>query len=75
MLRNLDVDHLFITGGAATGCVSKTTREGAGLGFRLTLVEDALHPAGSPHVQEVLSKYGDIRTTTEVIEELTGKSE
>ena len=70
MLRNLGVQHFYITGGAATGCVSKTTREGVGLGYGVTVVADALYPAESPHVDELLAKYADVRSTDSIVEEL-----
>ncbi len=70
ILRNLDVGHFYITGGAAAGCVSETVRDASAFGYQLTIVEDALYPAESPHVQESLAKYGDVKTTESVLETL-----
>jgi nicotinamidase-related amidase len=70
VLRNLDVNHCIITGGAVHGCVEDTVREGAGLGYRLTLVPDALYRPNSPTI-EVMNNYVEFKNTAEVLAELT----
>ena len=44
MLRNLGVNFAIVTGGSVVGCVADSTREGVGLGYRMTLVGDATYP-------------------------------
>ncbi|MEE8113085.1 MAG: isochorismatase family cysteine hydrolase [Nitrososphaerales archaeon] len=44
MLRNLGVNLLLISGGSVVGCVSDSTREGIGLGYREIVVADATYP-------------------------------
>jgi nicotinamidase-related amidase len=68
MLRNLGVNFVIVTGGSVVGCVADSTREGVGLGYRMTLVSDATYP---PEKRELaypaLASRLDIRTTDEVI--------
>lgn len=68
MLRNLGVNFVIVTGGSVVGCVADSTREGVGLGYRMTLVGDATYP---PEKRELaypaLASRLDIRTTDEVI--------
>jgi ureidoacrylate peracid hydrolase len=71
ILRNLGVNHCIVTGGAVHGCVEDTVREGAGLGYRLTLVPDALYRPNSPTI-EVMKNYADLKNTGEVLVELNG---
>jgi nicotinamidase-related amidase len=69
VLRNLGVSHCVVTGGAVHGCVEDTVREGAGLGYQLTLVPDALYRPNSPTI-EVMKDYVRFKTTAEVLAEL-----
>jgi len=69
VLRNLGVNHCIITGGAVHGCVEDTVREGAGLGYRLTLVRDALYRPNSQTI-EVMNNYVEFKNTAEVLAEL-----
>jgi nicotinamidase-related amidase len=68
MLRNLGVNFVIVTGGSVVGCVADSTREGVGLGYRMTLVGDATYP---PEKRELaypaLASRLEIRTTDEVI--------
>ena len=68
MLRNLGVNFVIATGGSVVGCVADSTREGVGLGYRMTLVGDATYP---PEKRELaypaLASRLEIRTTDEVI--------
>jgi nicotinamidase-related amidase len=66
VLRNLGVNHCIVTGGAVHGCVEDTVREGAGLGYRLTLVPDALYRPNSPTI-EVMNDYVELKNTAEVL--------
>lgn len=69
VLRNLGVDHCIVTGGAVHGCVEDTVREGAGLGYRLTLVSDALYRPNSPQIA-VMADYAEIKKTEEALAEI-----
>ena len=68
MLRNLGVNFVIATGGSVVGCVADSTREGVGLGYRVTLVSDATYP---PEKRELaypaLASRLEVRTTDEVI--------
>ncbi|HEY7063206.1 MAG TPA: isochorismatase family cysteine hydrolase [Chloroflexota bacterium] len=65
-LRNLGVRHCLVSGGAVHGCLSDTVREGAGLGYALTIVADAAYPPDSPYL-ELLTHRAGIRSTDEVL--------
>jgi nicotinamidase-related amidase len=68
MLRNLDVNHIIVTGGSLVGCVADSTREGVGLGYKIILVRDAAYP---PEMRELgttaLASRLDVRTTEEAL--------
>jgi nicotinamidase-related amidase len=66
LLRNLAVNRCVVTGGAVTGCVSDTIREGAGLGYRTVVVSDATYPPGSPHLAWLAGRT-EIASTDEVM--------
>lgn len=68
-LRNAGVSHCIVTGGAVHGCVEDTVREGAGLGYRLTLVPDALYRPNSPAVG-VMGDHVEFKTTEEILAEM-----
>ncbi|MBC7737723.1 MAG: isochorismatase family protein [Candidatus Saccharibacteria bacterium] len=42
LLRDAGCDHLVVVGGEANMCVESTTRMGGNMGFRMTVVADAL---------------------------------
>ncbi len=44
LLRNLGANLLLFTGGSLTGCLSDSSREGIGLGYRAIVVADATYP-------------------------------
>ena len=67
-LRNLGVSHCLLSGGAASGCLGATLRDGAALGYRFAVVEDALYPVGSKYAA-VLADYAEMRNTAEVLGE------
>jgi nicotinamidase-related amidase len=68
-LRNLGVQHCIVTGGGVNGCVEDTVREGAGLGYRVTLVPDALYKPNLPSIA-VMAKYAEFKTTERVLADL-----
>ena len=67
-LRNLGVSHCLLSGGAASGCLGATLRDGAALGYRFAVVENALYPVGSKYAA-VLADYAEMRNTAEVLGE------
>jgi nicotinamidase-related amidase len=68
MLRNLGVNFVIVTGGSVVGCVADSTREGVGLGYRMTLVGDATYPPEKRQLAyPALASRLDIRTTDEVL--------
>jgi nicotinamidase-related amidase len=70
MLRNLGVAHCYVSGGAAGACVSETVRDAVALGYKVTVLEDAVYPANSPHLPEVLAKYSRVLSTNDATIEL-----
>ena len=73
LLRNLEVDACLITGGAVTGCVSDTVREGVGLGHPAVVISDATYPPNSPDLG-LLAGRAEIKTTDEVLAMLREES-
>lgn len=69
ILRNLGVRRCLVTGGAVSGCLSDTVREGAGLGYEITVVSDAVYPPNSPYLQ-VLAERVEVHPTEVVLAEL-----
>ena len=68
MLRNLGVNFVIVTGGSVVGCVADSTREGAGLGYRMALVADATYPPDKRELAlPALASRIEIRTTDEMI--------
>src|SRR5579883_521052 len=65
-LRNLGIRHCLVSGGAVHGCLSDTVREGAGLGYALTIVADAAYPPDSPYL-DLLRQRAAIRSTDAVL--------
>jgi nicotinamidase-related amidase len=68
ILRNLRVRRCIVTGGATSGCVSDTVREGVGLGYEMAVVSDATYPPASPYLA-VLARRGQLRTTQAILAE------
>jgi nicotinamidase-related amidase len=66
ILRNLEVAHCVVTGGAATGCLASTARDAAALGYRVTVVPDAVYPAASPYLR-IIADYGALRPTAALL--------
>ena len=66
ILRNLGVSHCVVTGGATTGCLAATVRDGAALGYRFTVVSDAVYPAGSSYLK-VFDDYGVVTPTAALL--------
>jgi nicotinamidase-related amidase len=62
ILRNAGVRHCLVTGGAVSGCVSDTIREGIGLGYEMTMISDAAYPLNAPYTKEI-AELGQVRTT------------
>jgi nicotinamidase-related amidase len=69
VLRNLKVDRCIVTGGGIYGCVEDSIREGAGFGYRFTVVSDATYEPNSP-VLKILAERADCKSTDEVLAEL-----
>ncbi len=72
ILRNLEIDSLFITGVYSNECVSTTVRDACDLGFMVTLVEDACTTV-TPQLQEftiniLRDRYARIVTTEKALE-------
>jgi len=65
-LRNLGVDRCLLAGGAASGCLAATLRDGAALGYAMTVAEDAVYPVGSKYAA-VLADYAELRKTADVL--------
>jgi nicotinamidase-related amidase len=75
ILRNLDVNRLWVTGIVTEACVELTARDGADKGYLVTLVEDCC--ASSTHAahHEAVARIGDggiikIRSHHELIDAL-----
>lgn len=65
-LRNLGISHCLLAGGAASGCLAATLRDGAALGYDFSVAEDAVYPAGSKYIP-VLGDYAALRQTAEIL--------
>ncbi|MBI4188301.1 MAG: cysteine hydrolase [Chloroflexi bacterium] len=71
LLRNLGVKTIIVTGGAITGCVSDTTREGLGLGYRTIFVPDACYsPDSRAEGVPALADRVEVKNTQEMLAEL-----
>lgn len=66
ILRNLGVTHCLLAGGAASGCLGATLREGAALGYTFEVAVDAVYPLGSEYI-EVLQDYAALRTAQDIL--------
>lgn len=65
-LRNLGITHCLLSGGAASGCLGATLRDGAALGYDFSIVEDAVYPVGSKYMA-VLESYAAMRRATDIL--------
>ncbi len=79
LLRFHKVDTLILTGGSTSGCVRATVVDGLSHGFSVTVVEDCVADRHeSPHyanLYDILAKYGDVRSFSEVEQQLlSGKA-
>lgn len=75
ILRNMNIDRLWVTGIVTEGCVELTARDAADRGYYVTLVSDAC--ASSTHIahDDALQRMGDgglikVRTVNELIGQL-----
>ncbi|MBU6348719.1 MAG: cysteine hydrolase [Chloroflexi bacterium] len=75
ILRNMNIDRLWVTGIVTEGCVEMTARDAADRGFLVTLVSDGC--ASSTHVahEDALQRMGDgglikVRTVDELLAQL-----
>ena len=75
ILRNMNINRLWVTGIVTEGCVEMTARDAADRGFLVTLVSDGC--ASSTHVahDDALQRMGDgglikVRTVDELIGDL-----
>lgn len=66
VLRNLGVGHCLVAGGAVTGCLGATVRDGAALGYRITVAADATYPVDSPHLG-ALAGYAHLEGSTALL--------
>jgi ureidoacrylate peracid hydrolase len=71
ILRHLGVETMITTGGATTGCLNDTVREGAGLGYEFLVVTDAVYQPNHP-VLPSLQHACTLTSTDEMLETLTG---
>ncbi|HEU0071430.1 MAG TPA: isochorismatase family cysteine hydrolase [Alphaproteobacteria bacterium] len=65
-LRNLGITHCLLSGGAASGCLGATLRDGAVLGYDFSIVEDAVYPVGSKYMA-VLENYAAMRRAADIL--------
>lgn len=65
-LRNLGVTNCLLSGGAASGCLGATLRDGAVLGYEFSIVEDAVYPVGSKYMA-VLENYAAMKRAADIL--------
>jgi len=74
VLRNMEIDSLFVTGVYTDECVSTTVRDASDLGFLVTLVEDACatvtHDRHEFTIATLRDRYTSVLTTEQAIAEL-----
>jgi maleamate amidohydrolase len=74
LLRFHRVDTLIVTGGSTSGCVRATAVDALSYGFRVTVVEECVADRHEgPHyanLYDIVAKYGDVRSFTEVEQRL-----
>lgn len=72
LVRNLGVNLLLFTGGSVTGCLSDSSREGIGLGYRAVVVANATYPPERRDIgTRALSSRAEIASTEEVLTRLS----
>ena len=74
VLRNLDIDGLFVVGVYSNECVSTAIRDACDRGFYVTLISDACTTV-TPELQQATmttmkDRYARVFTTAEAIDEL-----
>jgi nicotinamidase-related amidase len=68
LLRNLDVNVMWLTGGSVSGCLEATMREGIALGYRAVVVSDATYPPNERSMAlQRLSKRAEVSSTNDVL--------
>ena len=74
LLRNLGISGLAICGVFTDQCVETAVRDASDRGFYVTLVGDACcgsTPESHAHTLAAMAAYGRVKTTAEILEELT----
>ena len=66
VLGRLGITTCITIGGASTGCLSDTVREGAGYGYEFLIVPDAVYRPNDPVVEQ-LRHLADVSTTDDVL--------
>jgi ureidoacrylate peracid hydrolase len=67
LMRNLGVTSCLVTGGGSHACVEHTIRDGVGLGYDFTLVNEAISGAIN---REVYASHADVIDTEEALQAL-----
>ncbi|MBD3402746.1 isochorismatase family protein [candidate division GN15 bacterium] len=74
VLKNLDIDSLFVTGVYTNECVSTTVRDACDLGFLVTTIEDGCasvtHELHDFTIATLKARYTRVMTANEAIEEI-----
>lgn len=72
LLRAKDIDTLLIVGVVTNVCCYATAIDGAALGYKVTMVSDAMqgqsYGLGEAHLATFFRVYGDVRPSSEVLE-------
>jgi nicotinamidase-related amidase len=70
------IDTLLLAGGSTSGCVRATAVDGASLGYKVVVIEDAtfdrLEISHAVSLLDIWMKYGAVKTTREVSEYVRG---
>jgi ureidoacrylate peracid hydrolase len=75
VLRNLGIDHLIVFGIVTHQCVENTVRQGADIGYLITVIDDACATDSAEiHAAALfgMSGYARIRTTAQMLMEIEG---
>lgn len=74
VLRNLEIDSLFVTGVYTDECVSTTVRDAADLGFHVTLIEDGCATVTPDRhnftIATLRDRYTRVMTTDQAIDQI-----
>lgn len=73
VLMHLGVQTCLTTGGAVTGCLNDTVREGAGYGYDFIIITDAVYKPNHPALPS-LQHCASLATTDEVLAALESAS-